>query len=880
MLQNLHKKCVLFFIPCYDFTAVCDQELHCSDGSDEFACSCGKDQFQCQCYSNVPTTCATRGVFKGCIPNNLVNNGIEDCPDGSDEKQEYIKIVQCGNCNVTMRRLPNISFCNEIDFPLCDNSTCYEVPSISCLDRPNNCSQTDFFSCVVSNRLKVSNCSKTDVLCTSYCDGATSYDCKQSFQCSDGSLISTSQFCDGKIDCPDNSDEIKLSVGFKCTSSLQSCVLPEINLYDSIRHCKDGSDLCTLNHSCFECFDKSFVIPVNQVCDGFFNCLDTSDELLCEVNFKSLNSVSSNLTELDFPIYNFSSINIGDSTRFTIPDWLSNYFSCYESSVTTCTVPLLQRLLYALNHTDETLFYSRCHTKHGIVVASECDGRPECSDYSDECISCSDRPRYCEDSCSHYFMMGDRYCDGVEDDAWMFINNSACPRGFDEQNCRRRFSCQAGNKISIDIAQLCDKVKDCNDGSDESENFCFYKSFSRDPLFSSDKEMIASKVFRSAFWIIGFLVIAGNTYVIISSFVKTSCFKQTPSSASLHCNQIVIFNIAVADFIMGIYLIIISVYSAIYSGRYKKVDFEWRTSLRCSLIGSLAVISSQASCLLMVTLTSFRLFHIIQPFPSLTASSLPWKLCIFISWLTAVLLAVIPILESTSEYFVHHIWMDNVFSTSGIWSKLSFKEFVVRLFLFDVISAFQSFLHGSFDIYEINNLTSRIPKITSLKTALVHMNRSFPSYLPQGQFGYYGNTSICMPRLFVAYGDTAWEYTLAILSLNFALFFYIAVCYIFICKRTSGKRSVGASTAAARARVKNREARMQVRIARIIATDFACWIPICIIAFAKIGGLYVGDIMYEITAVFLLPINSLLNPILYTLPPGKLLKKLRCPPRN
>ena len=392
-----------------------------------------------------------RGKFKGCIAKNLVNDGYADCPDGSDEQQQFIKTVRCDSCNVTMRRLDTIANCTDIGFPSCDDSTCYEVPSLLCL-----------------NRLK--NCSKTDVICTSFCDDATSNECKQSFQCSDGSLISTSQFCDGKIDCPDNSDEIRGNGGFKCTSSLQACALPQINLHDNIKHCKDGSDLCLLNQSCFECIDKSFEISLNQVCDDSVGCLDTSDECLCETN---LNQEVCNTIDSINPNYNPK--NCTSDHRFV-----------ETNSIT-------DRLLFGLIFRESTSASSvRCQTKHGVVVAKMCDGRPECSDYSDEC-SCKDKhPQFCNDTCHLYFLMGDRYCDGIIDEAWMFINNSACPRGFDEMHCSSRFSCQAGDKISIDTNKFCDKVEDCDDGFDESDELC-PRFFSKDTsIFSSDTEMIAN----------------------------------------------------------------------------------------------------------------------------------------------------------------------------------------------------------------------------------------------------------------------------------------------------------------------------------------------------------------------------------------------------
>ena len=57
---------------------------------------------------------------------------------------------------------------------------------------------------------------------------------------------------------------------------------------------------------------------------------------------------------------------------------------------------------------------------------------------------------------------------------------------------------------------------------------------------------------------------------------------------------------------------------------------------------------------------------------------------------------------------------------------------------------------------------------------------------------------------------------------------------------------------------------MQKKIYRLMATDFCCWIPITIMVFINFSGIPVSDIAYVISAIVLLPINSALNPILYS----------------
>ena len=44
---------------------------------------------------------------------------------------------------------------------------------------------------------------------------------------------------------------------------------------------------------------------------------------------------------------------------------------------------------------------------------------------------------------------------------------------------------------------------------------------------------------------------------------------------------------------MEVYLLAIAVHSTIYSRYYGQVDTAWRSSWRCSIVGSLAIISSE-----------------------------------------------------------------------------------------------------------------------------------------------------------------------------------------------------------------------------------------------------------------------------------------------
>ena len=734
-------------------------------------CTDLSDQFECgECHYN-EFTCEciknkTCAPQDGCRPMKEIQKGFLHCPNG--------RIPMSRNKRLYLLRLHNISECDEISLPKCDSSTCYSVNK----------------SVYIDNQYYV----PYHVICSSQCTNNESCDV---FQCDDNGLIMRSQFCDKIVDCKDGSDEVTKQPGFKCNK----CVLPQNNLYDNVAQCADNSDFCFDNNSaCFLCLDKRLVISIKQLCDGEFDCFDKSDECLCEKYFNS--DVCKSVFEKSRP-HCFDNEDIK-------PRDIS--FDKADNSLTS------------------KILYITCDTKFNTSIqAVTCDQRSECKDYSDEC-QCSNPPSFCHNTCHSYFPMGDRYCDGVEDPAWQFINKPECPKGFDELDCPLRFKCKAKEKISIYVSQICDGNVDCDDNSDE-------KHCSSSALFSSDTEMISNPVIRAGFWITGFLVVSGNLFVIATSIVV---LKHKMTLQGVGFQRIIILNISIADFIMGVYLLTIAAYSEFFSGHYGVADHEWRSSFECSIIGSLVVISSQTSCFLMVVLTAFRLTNIIKAVESLNSSWHHWIISIVTAWAVSFMFGIIPLLNLQSSYFVHAFSFSSTYH-NGTLDSSQLTDFACR-----VAASSNKTIANSGNEFE---------------SAVEFVQSGVLGNLYVALFGYYGQTSICMPRFYVAYGESSWEYSIFIITVNFLCFVFIAVGYIWIVKHSSkSSANVG--------RVQNNRAnaqaaRMQRRIARIIATDFCCWIPICIMAYV---GLVVefSDIVYQISAVLLLPINSALNPFLFT----------------
>ena len=143
---------------------------------------------------------------------------------------------------------------------------------------------------------------------------------------------------------------------------------------------------------------------------------------------------------------------------------------------------------------------------------------------------------------------------------------------------------------------------------------------------------------------------------------------------------------------------------------------------------------------------------------------------------------------------------------------------------------------------------------------------------------FYGNDGICLFKYFVRRDDPRRSREALqnitdisdhrgdammwlILCLNFSCFVVITVCYMIINILTR-KSSERAGTSQNPNIIKQNR-RIQNRITAIIATDFLCWVPFCIICVLhNLKAIDATDWYVNFTMV-LLPINSVINPLLY-----------------
>uniref|UniRef100_F6XKD5 G-protein coupled receptors family 1 profile domain-containing protein n=1 Tax=Ciona intestinalis TaxID=7719 RepID=F6XKD5_CIOIN len=419
--------------------------------------------------------------------------------------------------------------------------------------------------------------------------------------------------------------------------------------------CGDWSDEKNCSHvdgklKCFQCLDKKLLLSPMQVCDGVVDCYDVSDECLCE-------------------------------------------------NQTLC---------------DEVLGKSKNICSIGRTIyknATMCDGIPECYNREDECnVGCPNQTHFCDfairchqrqataiwEKYGYLFLHKRQYCDGIPLSYYRI-----CSLGFDEVNCQGRFYCHNKTKLLFSIGKslLCDGVPDCTDGSDELESVCSDSRFyckSKQPLsiardrvengikdcsdgsdecppvsskshvFSSPFEMIGSTWFRVIFWLLGSLALLGNIVVFTTSVLELIISGNTDLLKTSFLTFLI--NLSVSDSLMGIYLLAISGVGVQFSGSYCHHDAQWRSSSLCSFLGTLVVISTEVSALIMATMATFRLFSVYFPIKMRNVKNLGYIIPSICAWLIGILLACIPSMGQ-SGYFVNTLWFPNYFFAQQEISK-------------------------------------------------------------------------------------------------------------------------------------------------------------------------------------------------------------------
>ena len=333
------------------------------------------------------------------------------------------------------------------------------------------------------------------------------------------------------------------------------------------------------------------------------------------------------------------------------------------------------------------------------------------------------------------------------------------------------------------------------------------------------------------------------------------------------------------DFLVGLYLTILSIYDSFIHGKgFCRKQADWLTGTPCLMLGVISTLGSQISLFTMTVLSVIRMYGLAcktmrVPGPVDRKSTVK-VISLGITIITAALvIAVTPLVPSLEDYFVQGMYYNKTYK---LFIGFPNKERHVK-----ILQAYQ-------DRNETKGI-GKIPMDISWSEIGERVNRMFShdyGNLTGNPVHFYGNDGMCLFKYFVRTNDARLSrqsesdlvqtdpVVWTMLAVNFLCFLVITSCYIVITVKTI-KSSENSGQRDNPERIKEERA-MQRKVMMIIATDFLCWVPFIIISALHNLRYIDASNWYDSFAMTVLPLNSVINPLIYEKALGDFMKtKLR-----
>ncbi|KAL5251432.1 hypothetical protein ACHWQZ_G016961 [Mnemiopsis leidyi] len=827
-------------------------------------------------------------------------DGIVFCSDGGQDEE---------NCDVFGDDIQTCSHYylsvfqqTEKIVPIFNNTRCSVIEPVNkvypyCLNYRDqtNCTDTDRVGgyCLIDG---FSSSVSKYVLCKDYDETAAQHIvlCDDNFQNVCISPSSTTncrvhkhRMCDGKQDCSDKSDEVNelcrfMTKEFKCErrfSPGKKLGIPVSWIFDVDEDCMNGEDedddkweFCGNKEKvsyrlkpddgvCENVFlcpgnDRSYVL-FEQLCDGVETCgVNGRENAVCQVardfGLSRNSSVMNGSLCLSGDALNDS---LCSEEQFTRPGGVvfgveSSISLIAPHSKVDCRHAFGEYYVYlsCMGKCSDAGF--KCPLKKQPLRHDSCPGQyPDrvytlANNSSLTFVTRTEQGTYHQD----YFQCDNGRCVEYKQVCDLFDD---CGDMSDELNCKNHMICaDTGNSTKhqlISLSHKCDGIYDCFDLSDECNDKCH-------------KEILGNSMLKCLCWLQGLLAVILNFITIYGGIVNLRRMKTSTSSILVFCNKVLVISISCGDFLVGLYLIGLSIFDGIvYKADYCKRQAEWLTGTECSVLGVISTVGSQISLFAMTALCSIRMLAVFWKrltFPCKIGRREGLSVFIFVAviFVFAFAIAITPLVPSLEDYFVQGMYYDPKYK---VFIGFPNKERHVKVL--------QTY-------YDSMNITDEM-SWREIGEKVDGMFSQDHERLGRSTVHFYGNDGHCLFKYFVRTDDarrsrqtdmTEQQGDVVVwlmLALNLVCFIIITVSSSILCisRRVSSKKLGHDHNAT----VLKQNMRLQRKITAIVATDFLCWVP-----FIMISGLHNLQIIdatfwYDSFALTVLPFNSVINPLLY-----------------
>ena len=433
-------------------------------------------------------------------------------------------------------------------------------------------------------------------------------------------------------------------------------------------------------------------------------------------------------------------------------------------------------------------------------------------------------------------------------------------------------TCQNFTYSSYDIQEVCPNSTGCFSDSTD------------DILFSSwrCRNTSCTKLVNSysggkwfLFLIVGLFCLLGNSVVILDKL--NSLRKKQHKHKEFQIYHTLVLNLALTDLLMGVYLTAIG----FEIKRKARINVFYSEPRLCNALGIIRIVSSQVSITMLFIISFYRLIGVIKPYKTLHFKFI--IILVTLTWIIWLIVATMPLipLKSFKSAFTFGFVKNRQIDRDSVIIFAKFASFVE-----------EKMLPTFFNVSDVNSVLQNVIQFpTSSVFEKFSASLGWIRFEPESWklIGFYNSKYLCSPDFLVENDDTRLHdyFDFILLFYNFAISVAIMIAYILItinvsdnsietfsvhCKGFPGNfcckcKKLGHSNAVRLA--ENRQ--LFRRISIIILTDIACWLPICVVSIVywqfstKIADKPIkGTFSFHTVVLILMPLNSMLNPYIYS----------------
>ena len=313
--------------------------------------------------------------------------------------------------------------------------------------------------------------------------------------------------------------------------------------------------------------------------------------------------------------------------------------------------------------------------------------------------------------------------------------------------------------------------------------------------------LLSDRILVITTWLIGLNALFGNMYVL--------CLRNKRHDRN-SVQRVLLSNLAMSDLLMGVYMLFIAS-ADIYFGDYFPMQAEtWRSGITCRIAGTISILSSEASVFFVTLISIDRFICIRYPYTSRKFGKKSVTVTVSLLWIISLALGIIP----------------------------------------------SSLAGRNDDFYDNSHVCIGLPLSKLHKYKTYHFD--WILVCTDDDICYWKEP---VKSKFLGEVNGMIFASVMFLGLNLLCYLIILVCYIEIVRSflKTSKRT-------GRNPDEKEQIRLTLKVAAIVLTDFVCWFPIILLGIlVQAGVLTLPASVFACCVTFILPINSAINPYLYTI---------------